>query len=304
MTTAPAPVVSVVIATRNRRALLAEAIDSVRRQQGPTWELIVVDDGSTDDTPAFLAAQASLTAIRQDISTERSMARNRGLAAASGRYVMFLDDDDLLHDDALRVLASALDRHPPAVAAIGAREDWFVGEQYRRRDIHPRIERRRDLFDAFLFGWSAVSGQNLYRTDAVREAGGYDVALRFVEDRDLWLRLSRVGPVVLCPRTVMTYRIPPTQIRPDDIRQRREVVARRAIRALPRADRRRALLIRRSTALVDTAEDAVREGHPLSAIPALGRAVRCFPQLAWSPLLCVWVARRLAGRAYRRWIRG
>ncbi len=299
----PSPVVSVVIATRDRRELLAHAIDSVRRQQGPSWELIVVDDGSTDDTAAFLEGQTSLTAIVQRVSTERSMARNRGLAVAAGRYVMFLDDDDLLHADALRVLASALDRHPPAVAAIGAREDWFVGEGYRRRDIHPRRERQRDLFDEFLFGWSAVSGQNLYRTDVVRAAGGYDVEILQVEDRDLWLRMCRMGPVVLCPRTVMTYRIAPTQSRADDIRRRRESVARRAIRALPRDARRRALLIRRSTAFVDAAEDAVRDGNMLAAIPALGRAVRCFPALAWTPLLSVWIARRLAGRAYHRWRR-
>ena len=301
MTVAPSVVVSVVIATRNRCTLLAEAIESVRCQQGPSWELIVVDDGSTDDTPDFLAGQTSLTTIRQDTSTERSFARNRGLAVAFGRYVMFLDDDDTLHADALRVLASALDRHPPAVAAIGAREDWFVSEHYRRRDVHPRIERQRHLFDAFLFGWSAVSGQNLYRTTAVRDAGGYDAQLRFAEDRDLWLRISRTGPVVLCSQTVMTYRISPGQVRPDDIQQRRESVARHAIRNLPRAARRRALLIRRSTAHVDAAEDAVREGNPLAGIRALARALRCFPALAWSPLLSVWIARRLAGRAYHRW---
>jgi glycosyltransferase involved in cell wall biosynthesis len=299
-----AVVVSVVIATRNRRTLLAEAIDSVRRQQEPAWELIVVDDASTDDTPAYLAQQASLMAIRQEANTERSTARNRGLTVASGRYVMFLDDDDTLHADALRALTSALDRNPDAVAAIGAREDWFVGESYRRRDIHPRSERNRDLFDEFLFGWSAVSGQNLYRTNVVREVGGYDATLQFVEDRDLWLRIARIGPVVLCPSTVMTYRISTTQNRPDDIRERRELVARRAIRGLPSAKRRRALMIRRSTACVDAAEDAVRDGHPLSAIPALGRAVRCFPALVWTPLLSVWIARRLVGRAYHRWRRG
>ena len=294
-------VVSVVIATRNRRELLAEAIESVRRQQTPSWELIVVDDGSTDDTATFLAQQASLTVVRQQTSTERSMARNRGLAEASGRYVMFLDDDDTLYPDALRVLAAALERHPSAVAAIGAREDWFVGEQYRRRDIHPRVERTRDLFDEFLFGWSAVSGQNLYRAQVVREAGGYDAGLQFVEDRDLWLRLSRMGPVTLCPHVVMTYRIQPTQVRPADIRQRREMVARRAIRRLPRDKRRRALLIRRSTAFVDAAEESVRAGNALDAIPSLARAIRCFPALLWNPLLSVWIARRLVGRAYHRW---
>ena len=293
-------VVSVVIATRNRRAWLSEAIESVRRQQGVSWELIVVDDASTDDTPAFLADQTSLTALRQDVSTERSAARNRGLVVAAGRYVMFLDDDDLLKPEALRVLASALDQHRDAVGAIGAREDWFVEENYRRRDIHPRVERQRDLFDEFLFGWSAVSGQNLYRTSIVREVGGYDATLQFTEDRDLWLRLTRMGPVVLCPSTVMTYRISPTQHRPTDIRQRREAVAQRAIRALPQDRQPRAQAIRRSAALIDAAEDAAHNGRLRDVTPALVRAIRSFPALVWNPLLSVWIARRIIGRMYHR----
>jgi len=296
-----APVVSVVIPTRNRRQLLDEAIASVRAQQGVSWELIVVDDASTDDTRVFLGGLSGLRAIHLEAHGERSAARNRGLGEARGSYVMFLDDDDTLRPGALSSLASALGRHPGSVAAIGARQDWFVGENYRRREVHPLGEEARCLFDEVLFGWSAGSGQCLFRTSVLRSSGGYDSSLSACEDRDLLLRLARLGEFVLCPRTMMVYRIPPTQVRPPDIRRIREGVARRAIRALPAQARRRALLLRRCTALVDEAEDAVRSGAYLRASHRLGQAVWTAPGLMLSPLIGTWIARRLVGRAYHRW---
>ncbi len=297
------PRVSVVIATRNRRALLAEAVASVERQRGVSWELIVVDDASTDDTTEYLSTLTWARAFRQSEHGERSAARNRGLAEARGDTVMFLDDDDLLHDGALSILCAALDRHPQAVAAVGAREDWVVAEGFRGRDIHPLREETRIMFDELLFGWCANSGQNLYRTHIVRALGGFARSLSLAEDRDLWLRLARRGPLVLCPQTVMTYRITPDQYRPPDIRARREMVARAAIKALPRRERRAALELRRCTALVDAASDEAARGHLLRATRKLAQAAFLAPRLLFSPLLVPWVARRVAGQAYRHYRR-
>jgi glycosyltransferase involved in cell wall biosynthesis len=296
------PQVSVVIPTRNRRVLLAEAVASVQRQRGVTWELIIVDDASTDDTGAYLAGLGDVVTLRQATHGERSRARNRGLGAARGQYVMFLDDDDTLHEDALVTLATALDQHASAVAAVGAREDWFVDQGYRRRDIHPWRTQVRYFFDEFLFGFCSCSGQNLYRTDVVRSIGGYDEGLVPVEDRDLWLRVARRGPIVLCPRTTMTYRILPGSRLPADIRQRRERVARRAIRALPRSKWRRALRLRRCTALFDAAQDEVNYGRPYLAVLKVAEAAHLAPRLILSPLIATWIARRLLGRVYHRYI--
>jgi hypothetical protein len=186
------------------------------------------------------------------------------------------------------------------VAAIGARQDWFVSEGYVRRDIHPLRPAVRPLFDELLFGWSAVSGQNLYRAEVVRDVGGYDEGLCVVEDRDLWLRVARRGPVALCPQTVMTYRILPTRVLATDIREQREQVAQAAIHALPAPARPRALTIRRCTSLVDRAEEDVRAGHPWLAVPRVLGATWLAPRLMLSPLVATWVARRLVGRAYHR----
>lgn len=285
--------VSVVIATRNRRPLLEEAIASVRKQAGVTFEILVVDDASEDDTWEYLSTASDVRAFRQEVRGERSRARNVGLSHARGRYVMFLDDDDLLRPRALAILAGALDRNPDAIASVGARWDWFVHEHWGLRDTHPRFERKRWLFDEFLFGWSAISGQCLYRTDVIREVGGYDNNVSYTEDRDLWLRIARRGPVVLRPETVMTYRVHRVQDRPPDIRQLRERVARRAIKALPRDKRRSGLLVRRCYTLMQRAEEQMRARHPLSGISSASRAVALQPRLLLTPLIGTWVLQRL-----------
>ena len=296
------PEISVVICTRNRRSMLSEAVASVRGQKNVRWELLIVDDCSTDDTSEFLesAKDFNTRCFKQEKHSERSASRNLGLANARGAYVMFLDDDDLLWPGALSTLKKALSASPEAVGAVGARWDWFVDEKYERRASHPHITRCRKIFDEILFGWSAVSGQNLFRTRIVRSLGGYNNSVNVVEDRDLWLRISRAGPVVLMPKVVMTYRIHPEQWRPPNIRHLRGWVAHRAIRSLPPAERRRGIRLRRCTALIDKAEDAIQRGHYAVGIGLAMRAVAHVPRLFVSPLIGPWVFRRLAGRMWRR----
>lgn len=299
-----APRVSVVTPTFNRRAWLAECLDSVRLQRGVSWESIVVDDGSTDGTWDWLSQQADETvrAVRLPERGEKSRAANHGLGLARGEHVMFLHDDDHLHPDALAVLAEALDRAPEAVAAVGARRAWFSEEDYARRDAHPRRPVLRNVFLDLLFGWSAVSGQCLYRTSHVRALGGFDPEFVVCEDRDLWLRLARRGPVVLRPETVFTYRYHGGQDRPQDLRALRETVAERAIAALPEADRGYARRVRESTTLVDAAEDRFAQGQLIAGSRQLARAVVATPALFLSPLIGEWTVRRLAGRYARYWI--
>lgn len=107
----------------------------------------------------------------------------------------------------------------------------------------------------------------------------------------------------LLPEAVATYRRMPNHALPADIRERRERVARRAIRALPRPAPRRALLLRCCTNLVDHAEDDVRLGHPWRAFLKVLRAAWLAPRLLLSPLIGTWIARRLVDRAYHRYWR-
>ncbi len=299
-----APDVTVIIPTRNRRALLHECLDSLRGQEGVQWEAIVVDDASTDDSWRWLAqlADPRVSAIRQEVPQRQAVARNRALPMARGRHVLFLDDDDLLTPGALAVLSAALDANPQAVAAVGAREDWFTAQGYRRRQVHPWGRGPRDITTALLAGWSAIPSQTLLVTEVVRAVGGYAPELVPCDDRDLMHKVTRHGPVVLCPDVVVIYRITPTQWRPSNVRQLRERVARRAIRELPKSRWRRALRIRRLVRLVDDAEDRCTTGSPLRALMPLVQALLTAPTVLLSPMIGPWVARRLAGRLARRLI--
>jgi GT2 family glycosyltransferase len=274
----------------------------VYAQRGVHWEVIVVDDASHDDTWAWLTAldDARVTVLRQETAQRQGVARNRGLAVARGRFVCFLDDDDLLWPDALRALSALLQATPGAVAAIGAREDWFTWQGYRRRDVHPRRMRVRDISADLFTGWSAIPSQTLFRTASVRDAGGFAPELVPCEDRDLLHRVAAHGPVVFCPETVVTYRITPTQWRPVGIRTLRERVARRAIHRLPKAQWRAALQRRHFVRLIDLTEDECTSGSLLRALRLVLDALRTAPGVLASPMLALWIARRLAGRVARR----
>ena len=298
----PPPAVTVVIPTHNRRPLLAEAIASLRAQVGIHWEAVIVDDASTDDTWDWLQRidDPRITVHRQSRTERQAVARNLGLESVHSHYCLFLDDDDLLWPDALRCLFNALDRDGRAVAAIGARQDWFTAQGYRRRDVHPWRSRRVNLNRPLLAGWSAVPGQILFRTAIVRRVGGYNKDLVPCEDRDLLHKIARTGDVLLLPHIVMTYRITPDQWRPTAISEIRERVARQALLALPAAQRRSGLRSWQMVRLVDTAEDRCCQGSALQAVTLLARAFLAAPATLMAPMIGPWVMRRLAGRLARR----
>jgi hypothetical protein len=289
--------VTVVVRTRNRVRLLQECIASVEAQRGAAWELVVVDDASSDGTGEWLDTVRGprLTAVRLPEWSNVAGAGNRGLELARAGHVMFLDDDDLLEPTALRTLSTALADHRHAIAAVGARRSWYTEAGYRRRDAHPRTTRVRTILDDLLSDWSAVSGQVLYRTELVRRVGGFDPDTVPCEDRDLWLRLAPLGPVVLCPPVTVTYRVH-GQVRRPDIRAIRERVAQCAIASLPAGDQPPKQRLRRTVRQLDRAEDEVVSGSVARGVALVLHAVLENPRTFTSPLVGPWTARRFGGR--------
>ena len=188
----PLPLVSVVIPTYNRAALLREAVASVLAQSYAAFELIVVDDGSTDATAAFLRTARAVRLVRQDHTGMPGQARNAGARAARGEYLAFLDSDDLWlpHKLAVQVAAAAA-----AGDAINhTRERWLRGG----RVISQRGQRHRRSGDLFadslrkcIIGPSTV----LLRREVFEATGGFRDDLEIAEDYELWLRLTARHPV-------------------------------------------------------------------------------------------------------------
>jgi len=227
-----APAASIVVPTRNRRPWLEETVASVLGQTLGSWELIAVDDASTDDTAAWLAAcrDPRIRTLRLEQPSERARARNRGLERARADSVLFLDDDDTLPPDALEVHLAALRDRPEAAASIGGWDRFRPDGTRVRRRLVTRTQQRR-IWDDVLFGWSAPFGQILVRTAALRDLGGWNErdGLIPLEDHELLLRLSRRHPVVLMPEVVLRYREHPGQWRPADLRERLDAVRAEAL---------------------------------------------------------------------------
>ncbi|HEX5702604.1 MAG TPA: glycosyltransferase family 2 protein [Pyrinomonadaceae bacterium] len=284
------PSVSVVIATHNRRAFLAEAVASVRAQTFERWELLVVDDASEDDTWEWLTREREhderLRIFRLAENSQRAVAANHALAEARGEFIMFLDDDDLLRPEALAQLAEALRQDESAVAAAGARFKFKESGQGVRIN-HPSKPVKKIIWPELLHGsvWSAVSGQTLYHTEKVRQVGGYPPGVIVVDDRTLWLRIARLGPVLILPSIVLDYRTHDGQWRPHNIQEMRKSVFEDFMAGLRPHELRRARRYRRSGEWSRAADEEFERGNYRAALAGYLRACRAAPTLLLSPLI-------------------
>jgi hypothetical protein len=282
------PRVEIVIPTRDRCALLREAVASIQRQTIDDWALVVVDDASTDETPEWLASLATqderVRTVRLESHSERATARNRGLELVTGQFVLFLDDDDRLTPRALEQLVNALGAHPDAVEAIGARIA-FDENGHRRRAHHVRVRMTRPVWPEMLAGWFAVPGQCLFRTETLRTAGGWSEQIAGPEDQELQLRMSRLGPAVFVPATVLEYRTHPGQWRAHDAGIVEDAIHQGFVDALTGRDRERAGRLRLAHEILGGDAAAARhEGQYGRAILGYFRAVRSAPGIVASPL--------------------
>jgi glycosyltransferase involved in cell wall biosynthesis/nucleoside-diphosphate-sugar epimerase len=195
-----------VIPAYNKGEHLAEAIDSVLGQDYPRLDLVVVDDGSTDDTRAVLAGYGSRIRWYGQANAGQSAALNRGWALTGGELVGYLSADDVLLPHAVTALADALGARPDAVCAYG---------DYHLMDVSGRVVRevRAPEFDyrSMVARFTCPPGPGvLFTRPAAARAGWWNAGLRLVPDQDFWLRLGLVGPFVHVPATLARFRVHPT----------------------------------------------------------------------------------------------
>ena len=183
--------VSIIVPCHNGARFLAEALDSALAQTHPAIEVIVVDDGSIDDTAAVLGRYTRRLRVLRQRNSGPSAARNAALGVAQGDYVAFLDADDRFLPDKIARQAAVLDARPDVGLVYSG---WrFIDEDGRvlRGAGRPRGE--GDLLPALLLGNPIHPLAAVVRRALVAEVGGFDETLRGCEDWDLFLRLSRHG---------------------------------------------------------------------------------------------------------------
>jgi GT2 family glycosyltransferase len=196
--------VSVVIPCRNQAHYLGEAIESVLAQTHPALELLVVDDGSEDDSLEVAARYPGVRRLRQEQSGV-AVARNRGLTEARGGFVVFLDADDRLLPNALEIGVGELRRNPEAAFAAGRPRDIGRGGEVIREGRQPLVT--RDHYLKLLEECFVWSGSSLvYRREALEAVGGFNERRVAADDYELYLRLARSHPVVCHDAVVTEYR--------------------------------------------------------------------------------------------------
>ncbi len=197
--------VSAIVPTFNGAATIAEAIGTLRSQSIPV-EIIVVDDGSTDDTPRVLAELCVLS-IRQE-NAGPAAARNAGLLLATAPFIAFLDDDDLWMPHRLETQLEVLAAHPHALATVGY--SAFVACDAHGTAIAEPTE-------PHLFG---NMGAALIRREAFERIGNFDPLLAGSEDVDWYLRLrdAGLGPVITKDLVQVVRRTGENMTRGKDLR--------------------------------------------------------------------------------------
>ncbi len=205
------PSVSVVIPTYNSGHLVTEAVESVLAQTVAPAEVIVVDDGSADDTPERVACYGGRVRYVRQKNQGVSAARNRGLDEARGEFVAFLDADDVWHPSKCELQLRAFARFPE-LAMVGAQPfDWPAR-------TFPALD-GTDLPRLTRVGWHDLVEKNYLTTSSVvvrrvalDRAGRFDTALQGPEDRDLWLRVAEAGAVANLELPLVGYRDVPGSV--------------------------------------------------------------------------------------------
>jgi len=198
--------VSVVIPTYNYGHFVVEAVESVLAQTYPDLEIIVVDDGSTDDTRARLDPYMGRICYVYQHNQGLSAARNTGIRAAKSQWIAFLDSDDQWHPRKLEVQMTYLDRHPDvAMLATDAVTDLSGGWPEIALDFDPPAERIR--LEEIVIGSRFGSCGVVVRKECFEKSGLFDTELRSAEDRDMWIRISCHYPVAKLQVPLWWYRV-------------------------------------------------------------------------------------------------
>jgi len=197
--------VSVVIPCYNQARFLGEAIESVLGQSHAHLEVLVIDDGSTDNTAEVASRYPGVRCLKREQNRGLAAARNEGIRRSVGDYLVFLDADDRLLPEALEAGLRKLEAHPACAFVSGYhRLITFDGAPFP--DFRPPLV-ENDHYEALLRGnYIAMHATVMYRRAVFDSVGVFDTSLEACEDYDLYLRVAREYPVYNYGEVVAEYR--------------------------------------------------------------------------------------------------
>lgn len=213
------PTVSVIIPTYNRATYIREAIDSILVQTYDDYEVIVVDDGSTDGTRVALQPwidDGTIQYIYQENRGE-SAARNHGIRLARGKYTAFLDSDDLFLPTKFEKQVAYLDQNPESAFV----QSWYAkfddaGNNLGYRDTS---KLNGNVYPGILLDWSVLLAvpSVVVRTEVLEDVGGFDEAIHWGPDLDLWRRITQKYSIGVVPEVLCKIRVHPGNISGDKV---------------------------------------------------------------------------------------
>ena len=206
------PKVSIVISTYNRSSYICEAIDSVLKQDFKNFEIIVVDDGSTDNTKEVLSKYKNIRYIYQE-NNGRSEARNAGIKAASAEYVAFLDDDDIWLEGKLYKQVVFLDSHPETglvhtFSEVVDEDGNILGEETEKRlNFYKRAIKIGYTYEGMSRLCIMFLSTVVVRKECFNQVGFFDGNIPAFEDWDFYLRFALKYKISLIPEILVKYKL-------------------------------------------------------------------------------------------------
>jgi glycosyltransferase involved in cell wall biosynthesis len=302
--------ISIILPTYNREQYLREAVDSVFTQTYPDWELIVIDDGSTDRTAEYLGGlhDPRVRVIAHERCGNPARLRNAGIGRATGDYLSFLDSDDLWLPDKLRVQLEALATIPDCRWCFTGFE--CIGEHGEARPAlgpKPLAARCGWMLEPILQEDVLIAMPSvLAEKSLVTEVGAFDESLNLCEDYDLWLRLAVRAQAVALPAQLTKVRVHAASYareRKVEAFELLERVFQKLLKDLAEENLRGLARRRYARALIALAAFHRTAGQPGAALRALGKALRYRPphKAWWSALGKTLIRPLIPGRVMSRY---
>lgn len=207
------PLVSVVIPSYNRAHSISETLESVFSQTYPNVEILVVDDGSTDNTRAVIESidNPALKYIYQE-NKGASGARNTGIDNSSGEYIAFLDSDDLWLPSKLEEQVAFMEKNNECALVLCECDIHDNGKFIENSSFAKRYPNNKDFFESFLKHMVITCSIMFFRKDMLNRIGYFDEDLKTAEDKDLVLRTASQFEVKVLPSTLVKYQKGPDSL--------------------------------------------------------------------------------------------